>query len=31
MMGKKVGQTMEFKAPGGLMKYEVLEIHFDEV
>jgi transcription elongation factor GreA len=31
LMGKKVGETMEFKAPGGLMKYEVLEIHFDEV
>ncbi|MCE2801466.1 MAG: GreA/GreB family elongation factor [Planctomycetaceae bacterium] len=30
MMGKKVGETMEFKAPGGLMRYEVLEIHFDE-
>jgi transcription elongation factor GreA len=31
MMGKKVGEIMEFKAPGGLMRYEVLEIHFDEI
>jgi len=31
MMGKKVGEIMEFKAPGGLMRYEVLEIQFDEI
>lgn len=30
MMGKKVGETMEFKAPGGLLRYEVLEIQFED-
>jgi transcription elongation factor GreA len=30
MMGKKVGETMEFQAPGGLMRYEVLDILFED-
>ena len=30
MIGKKVGETVEVKAPAGTLRYEVLEIHFDE-
>ena len=31
MMGKKVGETVEVIAPAGTLRYEVLEIHFDEI
>jgi transcription elongation GreA/GreB family factor len=30
MIGKKVGEIVEVVAPRGTLKYEVLEIHFDE-
>jgi transcription elongation factor GreA len=30
MIGKKVGELVEVIAPRGTLKYEVLEIHFDE-